>query len=268
VVAAGLDTWGISGPSFLKLYGTLSVLVGVLLWCTPPTAQPRAANHRRGTGRVPARLSQRRGGPGGDRRGRAAARLCADGVLAPAATRHTLEVRRHLPEVHAAPIERELYGMMRDHRVASPNELQQELRGSAALVELRRQLIDARLLASGDTARRVGRLWLATVPLLALGVVRVVAGTHNHKPVAFLELMLAIVLGATVWFARQRPRLTRAGAALLNELRTREGNWRGKRLSRSPSRTVALFGGSTLWITNPTLAAAFTLPREPPGRRI
>jgi len=75
VVAAGLDTWGISGPSFLKLDGTpqcagrRAVVVD-----PPPTAQPRAANHRRGPGRVPARLSQRRGGPGGDRRGRAAVR--------------------------------------------------------------------------------------------------------------------------------------------------------------------------------------------------
>lgn len=167
MVAAGLDTWGISGPSFLKLYGTLSVLVGVLLWWI---RRRLLSPGRRTTGGEldEYQLAYLNGGVGLAVTA-AAARLCADGVLAPAATRHTLEVRRHLPEVHAAPIERELYGMMRDHRVASPNELQQELRGSAALVELRRQLIDARLLVSGDTAQRVGRLWLATVPLLALG---------------------------------------------------------------------------------------------------
>ncbi len=202
MVAAGLDTWGISGPSFLKLYGTLSVLVGVLLWWI---RRRLLSPGRRTTGGEldEYQLAYLNGGVGLAVTA-AAARLCADGVLAPAATRHTLEVRRHLPEVHAAPIERELYGMMRDHRVASPNELQQELRGSAALVELRRQLIDARLLVSGDTAQRVGRLWLATVPLLALGVVRVVAGTHNHKPVAFSTLSGSLSTSPAA--ARRAPR--------------------------------------------------------------
>ena len=112
-------------------------------------------------------------------------------------------------------------------------------------------------------------LWFA--PLLALGVVRVVAGTANHKPVLYLVLLMLLMLALAISLCLPRtgvstsriarlfclPRITGAGARALDGMRAEPGSEGG---SPAPgraglARTVALNGLGAVALADAAFAA-------------
>jgi uncharacterized protein (TIGR04222 family) len=115
-----------------------------------------------------------------------------------------------------------------------------------------------------DDGRRVqiNRLWLWALPLLALGIARVVAGSVNDAAVVYTGMTLAALALATLWLAVQRRSATARGRRLLDI--ERDGR---KTLGRVPSQeeiptALALYGAGALWVTDPGVAFAWAIPRE------
>ena len=90
----------------------------------------------------------------------------------------------------------------------------------AVLHRVEQRLISAGLLLIAERRRRI-RLsggWVLAVG--TLGVVRVMAGYANNRPVGFLIILVFLVTLCGVLLAGNAPRRTRAGDALLRQLAT------------------------------------------------
>lgn len=114
-------------------------------------------------------------------------------------------------------------------------------------------------------------MWL--LPVLALGVVRAVAGVSNGKPIGYLLLLMAVTALVALVLAVQSPdRLTRAGRRVLDRIRADN---RHLRPGLSPSMSaygmtaaataVALYGTASMWRTDPGFASAAGAPTATTG---
>ena len=286
------DTWGISGPAFLVLYGIAFVLIAALVLVG------RRAEGRRAD--VASPLSLRTWHPCDVAllsdidlaTGVGILRLLQLDVLrvdAPydealtAATTAALRKLTPATRRQLAVDVREAQGSTRIETIAAPPpdahpvelvilDAAAERSGGVATptvhdrVHAAPQVHDAqaaardRIATPRDLVRARRLLALAWFPLFAAGTVRLVAGVNNHKPVDVLLLALTATVAAA-WLTASPPKrrtaLTRAVARERGEPRwiVRDG-----RLTADDVMATALFGSSVFWTVQPGLAASIGLP--------
>ncbi|MDQ6778374.1 MAG: TIGR04222 domain-containing membrane protein [Actinomycetota bacterium] len=260
MVISAANTWGISGSGFLEIYGGLCALWALALWAWRKDliAPEGAMAPKRNLGTY--ELAVLNGGPELAVMA-AAARLRAAHVLEPGKERHTLQIKAS-PSRGADRLEREVFEAVVRQPGIAIKQLRREIGAGPEATAVTRRLVEEGLLLDTWSFRWVKTMWIWVLPLLGLGIARIIAGLHNHKPVGYLFglICVAVVIGA--WLVMGRQRTTQTGAAELRGERVRARNWRAAPAKASPSRVVALFGGSALWAIDPAFASACSAPRE------
>ncbi|WP_086818801.1 TIGR04222 domain-containing membrane protein [Allokutzneria sp. NRRL B-24872] len=200
------DSWGISGPAFLALYGVL--IIGVLLvnsvWAR---RQRRAGEHGVPVGTLippPYHLAFL---VGGARRAAetALATLLADGRLRIASTG---VVSRTSGGVTSDPLENAVLDKANTVRARTVVDRAMESSACAAIAD---DLADRGLLVPQSVARNRLR-WISLLFLAvgAVGVLRVVDGVSAARPVGFL-IPLVVIAGIAALVARAASRRVQAG---------------------------------------------------------
>jgi len=114
-----------------------------------------------------------------------------------------------------------------------------------------------------DTRRAlVNSLWLLALPVLALGIARVVAGVQNDRPVLYLVIGVGAVGWATLKSAERRRRATARGGELLDSERGDRTSPAQTAVGAEIPLAVALFGVGALWAADPAITSAWSIPRE------
>jgi uncharacterized protein (TIGR04222 family) len=259
MLVEGSDTWGISGATFLWMYGSLCVLCFAAVWLS-----------RRRLLRSPSVTARQELGEyelavlnGGSELAAtaAAAKLQAAGAVKAGSRRGTLQVSGTL-QVGANELEREAFDAVSRVPEISMGELRNQIAAGRAARGLIDRLIRIGLLVDPRRARVLRRLTLPGLALLALGIARIVAGVANYKPTGYLiGLVIAVaVLNAILAFMGRR--MTTAGRDILRERRSQHENWRAAPADIAPGLAVALFGGGALWTIDPACATALCVARE------
>lgn len=257
------DTWGISSGSFLLLYAALAVVV--LLLCRG--ARRSLADPRGPVGepdpRYPHDLAFLNGGPA----------LAVYSALSAMRLRGTITSERGV--VRAAgrldpggdDLERSI------HRAAASgvhrNRLITHHSVCTVLDGSRRRLVKAGLLLSDEQRGRIRRVGLWMVLVALLGLLRVLAGVANARPVGFVTAMLVVVTAIAAYLLARAPRRARAGDRLLARLRTEQ---HGLAPANRPDWAVygpqgaalgiGIWGMSALWASDPVFADELALQRQ------
>jgi uncharacterized protein (TIGR04222 family) len=260
MVISAANTWGISGSGFLWIYGGLCALstLGLWAWRRDLLAPQGAAPSHRPPGTYELAILNR--GPELAVTA-AAARLRDAHVLEPGQRRHTLQVSGK-PSRGADRLEREVFEAVVRRPGITIRRLRRDVSAGPAATALTRRVVDDGLLLNHWSSRWVNTMWVWVLPLLGLGIARLVAGLGNHKPIGYLFGLLCFVVLLGAWLVMGRQRTTKAGAERLDSARRRERGWRDAPAKASSSRVVALFGGSALWAIDPAFASACSAPRE------
>ncbi|MFI6042186.1 TIGR04222 domain-containing membrane protein [Nocardia sp. NPDC051321] len=267
-VTAG-NTWGISGPDFMALYWPfigLALLFGLLM----RLRVTRGAVDKRGIERPGMDLSL----PEiamlfDDRRAvlTALARLrghdLIDSAAAPA--RPMTDADKHRLD----PFTRSIYD--RIVAGAKPTVVSLTANSAPALGPLRDSMIKRGYFPDAAFRRR---LWDAGLPLLivaAVGVVRFIAGTLHHNPVAFLVIAL-VVQAFGYWLVVAKPRLTPLGRLARKNATSSNAHLRPANSpayatygAESAALAAAVFGGAALVSLDPGLASAVQPPSSSGG---
>jgi uncharacterized protein (TIGR04222 family) len=261
VVVTASDTWGISGISFLWIYGLLGVGCIGLVWLgRRRLLEAPRRSHPQSAGLGPYELAVLNGGPTLAVTA-AASRLRSAAALEPGEWRHTLQVSGSL-SANADPLEREVFEAVHREPGIAIRQLRAAVVAGPAAAALTRRLTAEGLLLDPRRARLLRWIWLSLLPLLGFGIARLVAGTENNKPIGYLAVMLCWLLIAIGLFATRHPRATNDGVAALEAQRSTRATWRLAPADIPSSLAVALFGGAALWLIDPAFAAAWSVPRE------
>ena len=258
-----MDTWGISGPGFLLLYLVLLAitLAGVVL------ARRRALGAPPGAA-VPDRLDRYEAAylNGGCElvATTAVSVLLRAGHLASPAIRRR---RRRLvagpaPPAGAHPVEWATYQLVANRPDHPRWALGAELCRAPAMAAVRERLRQAGLAPTPEQRARYRAAGLWSLPLLALGVARVVAGTANGRPVGLLVVLLVVTVVLAVALCLRVPDATELGRRTLNRLRAETGRPAGGASPSELAMATALFGAGVLWSADVEMAMALRLPRE------
>jgi uncharacterized protein (TIGR04222 family) len=251
------DTWGIKSQTFLWLYGGLCVVWGVaLVWWRSNILGRDSRSKWRPADYELALLS---GGPELAVTA-AAARLRADGALEPGDRRHTLRANLDAP-ARQDTLEREVLAAATGSPHITFRRLRAEVARGPAVNGMAAHLIKEGLLLSAAQRAQLRWLWASSLPLLALGVARLVAGVNNHKPVTYLVFIILAVFAFPLIVGGRRRWTTNRGERLLELRRLSQRGWRAKPEQITPALAVALFGGGALWALDPAFAAAMAMPR-------
>ena len=139
----------------------------------------------------------------------------------------------------------------------------------AAIDQLRQGLEAAGLLETARQRRSARLIPLLLLGLLGLGVVRLVAGLTDGKPVLLLVLMLAAFSVVTLVLLLALPLRTRAANSALSQLRVHHAHLSPKSSpayatygAAGAAMGVALFGGVALWGLDPGFAAEAQVERH------
>jgi uncharacterized protein (TIGR04222 family) len=258
-----MDTWGISGPRFLLLYVALLAVtvVGVVLARRRVLAAPDGAA-------VPARLDRYEAAHlnGGCQLAAttAVSVLLREGHLAspPRRGRWRRLAARTAPGAEAHPVEWAVYRLVADHpelpRWALGGQLCDAPAMSAVVERLRRGGLA--LNREQKTRYRATGLWF--LPLLVLGVARVVAGTANGRPVGFLVVLLVVTVVLAVALCLRVPCATELGRRTLERLRAEAGRPAAGASPSELAMATALFGTGVLWAADTQMALALGVRRE------
>ncbi|MGH2943614.1 MAG: TIGR04222 domain-containing membrane protein, partial [Solirubrobacteraceae bacterium] len=238
---AATATWGLTGPQFLWLYGTLLAV----LWVAIGVSRWRALDSR---------------APAGDPRGlnlyeialinggrqlaitTAAATLHRAGVLASGFVGSTRLGEAELdPAAH--PLERELMEVVRRDPECSTEALRRELADGDALTTMTERLTREGLLADGGRLAWFRWLWIPTALLLALGAVRALDGIGDGAPVGYLLLLMAATAAPLSLGMSQRWATTRGRELVASECESRRVLWRTPTAAESAT-AAALVGGA------------------------
>jgi uncharacterized protein (TIGR04222 family) len=255
VFAATGDTWGISGPTFLKTFLILAV-AGVLLsiiWRRAATSGGDLGNLRQPS---PAELAYLNGGADLALHTSVAGLRCA-GAIGPGPTPGTLVAAGPMP-AGFSDLDYVVHSALRTPQVLPT--VQQRPEVSAALRRVADRLEeDGLLLSAGQRAATRGPV-LVMGGLVALGIARIFAGAANHKPIGYLVLVSVTLLFVGLLFLRV-PKVSRSGRKLLARQRS---SYAYLRPNLSPSWAtygaggamlgVALYGSTALWIADPAFA--------------
>lgn len=254
-----MDTWGISGPTFVAIYGGILVAVSTLVLVIRYrlSSPGRAAlAGLRAFGPSPYEVAMLKGGDSLVLTV-AACRLKESGCLS-LGLAEELTVAGSLPP-GADPVENWVYAAVQ-RRPTRAREVLDETAAEAVLAPIRQRLWALGLLLEPRQRSliRVQRLWFVAV--LGLGIARLVAGVNHHRPIGFLFLLLAV--GAYSAYVISTPPIpTRAGRGLLNELKG-DSSALG---AYGFAADVALSGVTALWAADAALAGALGLKRGTGG---
>jgi uncharacterized protein (TIGR04222 family) len=262
-----MDTWGISGPRFLLLYVVL--LAGTALVAF---VAGRRALAGPGEGAVaPARLDPYEAAylNGGSAlvATTAVSNLLRGGLLATAGRRRG-QVRltaRKAPEAGVHPVEWATYELVAAQPSRPLGDVRAALGRSPAVAAVRERLSRGGLVPAPEQRSRYRATALVFVPLLALGVARVAAGSANGRPVGFLVVLLAVTVAVAAVRCLRVPHATELGRRTLRRLRAETGR---PAFGASPAElgmATAVFGAGVLWSADVDTAAALRLPREHSG---
>jgi uncharacterized protein (TIGR04222 family) len=263
---AAQATWGVPGPTFLIIYLLAAVALAVLATlhrralfagsATPRTGElaPQQAAYLNGGERLA--IYTALGG------------LRAAGAIGTADDK-TLVQMSAMP-AGATPLDAAVYNAA-GNRIAAA-ALPRDPWVAEALGRLRDGL-EAAGLATTAAQRRTVRLWaLAGMGLAAVGVLRLIAGVANDRPVEFLVLAISAVVILWAFLVTRVRQETRTGRAALEELRSRHAYLAP---DSSPAYAtygasgaamgVALYGTPTLFAMDPAFAAQAGIQREAAG---
>lgn len=263
------DTWGISGPTFLLAYAVLTVAVLVAALRTRRALTDVSPEH------PVSRLDERPYDVAYLNGGGELAVTAALSAMNRAGTISTagrgVVVAAERPASRADELERAIH-----HAAATGPVPRRALPAvgavASALHRVEQRLISAGLLLTAERRRRI-RLsggWVLAVG--AFGVVRVMAGYANNRPVGFLIILVFLVTVFGVLLAGNAPRRTRAGDALLRQLATEyhslAPSTRPDWAHYGPSGAalaVGVFGVGALWTADPAFAAELAAQRATSG---
>ncbi|MER7331541.1 MULTISPECIES: TIGR04222 domain-containing membrane protein [unclassified Micromonospora] len=262
VLAAPGDTWGISGPVFLRVYllAAVVVVVGAVVHRVRVLAGPAAGD----VGQLgPQQIAYLNGGEQlaiwaalGGLRGsgeigvRPDRRLTTNGPL-PAGT---------------TPLDQAIHLAARRH--ATTRELRRDDWVRRALDQLRAGL-EQRGLALTQARRTALRQWaFLLILLLAVGIFRIFAGLSNDRPVGWLVLSQIPLIVAAVLLHRV-PWRTRAATRALRGLRQQHTYLAPASApayatygAAGAAMGVALFGTASLWAMDPSFAEQAEIQRQ------
>jgi uncharacterized protein (TIGR04222 family) len=254
-----METWGITGPRFLAVYAILLALSALAAWI----------DRRRRLGRDvrtmnvaldPYEIAVLNGGR------RLAAAAAAANLRQAGALRfegRRLVLAGPLP-AGAHRVERALYQTVARGERRDP--LLDVIPGNVdGLDEVEDRLVQLGLRWDRQRARTTLAVLLWFVPVLALGMARLVAGLSAGRPVAFLVGLLVVTAIIAVALARPPSGRTRAGDRLLASMR-RAGPQPAWASGAMPiglaAGSVALFGAASLWEADAELASALGIGRS------
>ncbi|WBB67432.1 TIGR04222 domain-containing membrane protein [Micromonospora sp. WMMD812] len=262
VLAAPDDTWGIPGPTFLRIYLAVAVVVVVAalvhrfrLFAGPPDAGrdplgPQQAAYLNGGAPLAVHASV------GGLRGNGAIGVGPD---------HRLTATGPLP-AGVTPLDQAVHHAAGQR--ARVRELREDQWVAAALHQLGEGLEQRGLIlpAQQRAAARLGAA--AVIALLILGGLRAFVGLSNGRPVGYLFLSLVALFVALLFLGRV-PRVTRAGRRAMRDLRRQHTHLAP---ASSPAYAtygaagaamgVALFGTASLWALDPAFAAEAEIQRQ------
>lgn len=262
ILAASGDTWGIPGPLFLKLYLMVAAVavVGTLLHRRRTTAGPPTPPGPTSSPQQVAYLN------GGDQ-------LAVWSALGGLRAAGAIDVRPDRRLIAAGPTPTGVTPL--DHAIrhaarqpVAARKLGRDSGVARALEQLRLGLEQRGLLIDADGVRALRRGRNLLLALLALGVVRLVAGLINGRPVGWLLLALA-GLGVAFALLARTPRRTRAANVLLRRLRSSSHHLSPDSApayatygAAGAAMGVALFGTASLYALDPGFAAQAEIQRQ------
>lgn len=254
-------TWGITAPQFLWGYGALCIAAAFGTWARWRRALgPEGSVHDPLPSLSLYELAMLSGGPQLAITS-AATQLHRDGLLEIGPISRTFVAVGTLDPA-ADPLERAVWETVDRRPRSTAAEMRAELADSDTVRAMRAELTSRGLLVDEEQTARLRRLWIVGGLLVALGVVRIVAGMPHEGNVGWLVLIVAAAALGTIWLARARPLATSRGSHIV-------GRWRSDRhdLHRNPiagegALAAALFGGAALWLAEPAIASALGVPRE------
>ncbi|MFY1637771.1 TIGR04222 domain-containing membrane protein [Solwaraspora sp. WMMB335] len=255
------ETWGISGPTFLAVFGVAAV---VLVLANVAYRLIAFAGHDGRPGAPDgAEVAYLNGG----------ARLAVYASLAGLRSARSIDVdvlgslRADGPlPAGAGQLDQAVYhAAQRQVRV---RDLVTDQWVGDALRQVQEGLTSAGL-APAPAQRQAARLLAATVPALAaVGVLRVFAGAANSRPIGYLLLLLAITVPVGLVLVFSVPRRTRAARRALADLRRRYGYLSpasrpalGMYGATGAAMGVGLFGVASLWAMDPGFAGTADIHR-------
>ena len=258
------DTWGISSSTFLLAYIVLAAAVVV------GSVRTRRALTDVFAERPPGRVDTRpydvaflNGGP--DLALTAAlSAMHRTGTIGTAGRGVVVTTAR--PDARADELERAV------HHAAATAVPRRQLAAAggvaSALHRIEQRLIAAGLLLSGERRARIRLVGGWVLVVAALGLVRIVAGVANGRPVGFLIILVVLLLVVGVLLVVRVPRRTRGGDALLRRLAadhhalapSMRPDWEvygpaGAALS------IGVFGVGALWAADPAFATELAAQR-------
>ena len=261
------ETWGISGPAFLLFYVVLAVVVLIASIRAPTRGHAggrRGAGHRDPHPPARRRLPQRRRRAGaGLRAHRAAAARRRSGRSA--ATRRPYRARTPGTTSWSAP-------STPPWRRPPPQVDREQPLGGRRARATERRLIDAGLLLSDAQRRRIRGTGWWMLAVAGLGLLRLLAGIANARPVGWLVVAFIAVTIVAVILLASAPRRTQRGdrtlAALRDENHTLAPKERPDWALYGPvgaALGIGLFGMSAVWASDPAIAGELAVQRMNAG---
>lgn len=293
--AAQGDTWGISGPDFVRLFAILLAVTALAAWILRwRTDRRRDPAVRSAADLTPTELAYVANGPDlvavtvlwslwrsgaiavdnaliEALEAEAPSGLDAEALMSPqfaTASAATTVSIGPWPRDACDDIEAEVLGSVRAAGVVRPAALSRSLREGDAMRSLEASLEQRGLLRSSTVRRRMQvAVVLAFLPLLLLGAVRVLVGGSRGKPVSNLVglLVLAVVVLGGELIVRQLPRST----VRLADRAHRQHARRTLEVTASLAapaplldepRALAALGAGVLWRAHPVGAATLAAP--------
>ncbi|GAA1327992.1 TIGR04222 domain-containing membrane protein [Pseudonocardia xinjiangensis] len=265
-LTATADTWGISGPTFLLAY----LVIAVAVWVASTRARRVLAESR-----VTAPALDLTTRP------HDIAYLNGGADLAVVSALSAMHLRGTVSSWHGAvraagrlepgadELERAIHATARG---GQRKRLPFHRQVAAALAAIDARLVTAGLLLSPQRRLRIRQMGLWMLAVAVLGLVRVVAGVAEAKPVGFLvAALVAVTVVATVQLSRA-PRRTRLGDRTLAALRDEhhllspkvKPNW-AIQGPAGAALSVGIFGMSALWASDPSFATELAAQRATTG---
>jgi uncharacterized protein (TIGR04222 family) len=258
------DTWGISGPTFLLAYVVLAVAVVVAAVRARRALTDVSAD--RPAGRIDDRPYDVAHLNGGADLALTAALSAMHRTGTIATSGRGVVVATARPESRADELERAVHhaaaAPVSRHRLAAAGAV------ASALHRIEQRLVAAGLVLDAQRRQRIRLVGGWVLVVAALGVVRVVAGAANGRPVGFLIVLVLVVLAVGLLLVLRVPRRTRAGDALLRRLAadhhllspSMRPDWEVYGPAGA-ALAVGVFGVGALWAADPAFATDLAAQR-------